>query len=160
MTERDRIRDQLEQIFAGPAWHGPSLREALAGVTADQAAARPLGRAHRIWEIVLHLASWKRIVRRRLAGESVGVDDTDELDWPRVGATNDATWREALAALDAAQRELLDAVGSLDEGRLGDLLGQQPVSGHSTVYVQLHGLAHHDSYHAGQIMLLRRCAGW
>jgi uncharacterized damage-inducible protein DinB len=156
MTERDRIREQLDRSFTGPGWHGPSFHEALVGVTAEQAAARPIGSAHTIWEMVLHVASWKRIVRRRLAGESPRVADSDTSDWPPVTGLGEAAWLAALAALDEAHRELTAAVARLDDDRLQDLLEQQPVAGHSTVYVQLHGVALHDVYHAGQIMMLRR----
>ena len=34
MTEIERILDQLKRAYEGDAWHGPSVREALAGVTA------------------------------------------------------------------------------------------------------------------------------
>ena len=30
--------------------------------------ARPLSDAHNIWEIVLHIATWEDVVRRRLQG--------------------------------------------------------------------------------------------
>ena len=156
MTERDRIREQLDRSFTGPGWHGPSVHEALAGVTAEQAAARPIASAHTIWEMVLHVASWKRIVRLRLAGESPRVEDSDARDWPPVAGAGEAAWRAALAALEAAHRELIEAVARLADDRLDDLLEQQPVAGHSTIYVQLHGLALHDVYHAGQIMILQR----
>ena len=36
MTETERIKDQLKCAFAGNAWHGPSLRELLADVSADK----------------------------------------------------------------------------------------------------------------------------
>ena len=42
MSEVKRIADQLERAFEGGAWHGPSVREVLDGVTAEQALSRPL----------------------------------------------------------------------------------------------------------------------
>jgi len=50
MTEIERILDQLKRAYEGNAWHGPSVREALNGVTPEQAAAHPLSGAHSIWE--------------------------------------------------------------------------------------------------------------
>ena len=55
MKESERIAEQLRRAWEGEAWHGPPLKEILAGVTAQQAAARPVGGAHAIWEIVLHI---------------------------------------------------------------------------------------------------------
>jgi hypothetical protein len=65
MSEIQRIEDQLRRAFEGHAWHGPAVRELLADVTAAKAAGRPLPSAHSIWEIVLHMATWERVVRRR-----------------------------------------------------------------------------------------------
>jgi hypothetical protein len=48
MSESDHIADQLRRAFYGDAWHGDSLFEILAGVTAAQAAARPVKDAHSI----------------------------------------------------------------------------------------------------------------
>lgn len=41
-TETADIRQQLEQAFDGNPWHGPSVREILAGVDARVAVARPV----------------------------------------------------------------------------------------------------------------------
>jgi hypothetical protein len=37
-SETRRLEDQLRRAFAGEAWHGPSVLEALEGITAEQAA--------------------------------------------------------------------------------------------------------------------------
>ena len=68
MTEIERILDQLRRAYEGEAWHGPSVREVLAGVTAEQARERPLANAHSIWELVHHIAVWESVGRRRLEG--------------------------------------------------------------------------------------------
>ena len=80
--ETSRIADQLRRAFDGEAWHGPAVLEILHGVTAADAAARPLPRGHNIWEIALHIAVWDDVARRRMAGEIV--QPTPEEDWPPV----------------------------------------------------------------------------
>ena len=42
MTEIERILDQLQRAYEGNAWHGPSVREVLTGITAAQAASTSL----------------------------------------------------------------------------------------------------------------------
>jgi hypothetical protein len=49
------LEQQLRTAFEGAAWHGPAVLELLAGVTQEQAFARPIPGAHAIWELVLHL---------------------------------------------------------------------------------------------------------
>jgi len=65
MSQARSFADQLERAFRGGAWHGPAVAEALAGVDAARAAARPLAGAHSIWEIVRHLTVWYDAPRRR-----------------------------------------------------------------------------------------------
>ena len=67
MSEIDRIIDQLEREHAGDPWHGSPLSAILDGITAGDAALKPLAGAHSIWELVLHMTAWKREVRRRLS---------------------------------------------------------------------------------------------
>ena len=61
MSEITRIVEELNKIHQGDAWHGLSLHEALAGLTAEQAAARLLANAHTIWELVSHIAAWENV---------------------------------------------------------------------------------------------------
>ena len=160
MTETERIADQLERAYAGDAWWGTPLREALRGITAEQASRRPLERAHTVWEIVLHLTAWKNEVRRRLSGAPAG--EPEQGDWPEVGSPTGERWTEALAELDAAHRELVDAVRSMPPERLDATLGDardRPLGSGVTFYVLLHGLAQHDAAHAGQVALLRKALG-
>ena len=68
MREIQRIEDPTGTSARGPRLAWPAVRELLADVTAAKAAARPLSDAHNIWEIVLHIATWEDVVRRRLQG--------------------------------------------------------------------------------------------
>ncbi len=150
MEERGRILDQLERAFEGEAWHGPSVREALKGVTWQKALLKPIPKAHSIWEIVLHMTAWKDIVRRRLQGESSKI--TDEENWPPIRDESAAGWARALDALRAGQVRLRETASSV----AADLLDIAPTGKTSTRYILLHGIIQHDLYHAGQIAILRK----
>ena len=50
-----RLNEQLRRALQGDAWHGPSVLELLAGLSASQAASHPIAGAHSIWELVLHI---------------------------------------------------------------------------------------------------------
>ncbi|HEX2092573.1 MAG TPA: DinB family protein [Longimicrobiaceae bacterium] len=150
MSEIERIRDQLRRALEGEAWHGPSLREALAGVGAGIASARPIPGAHTIRELVHHLAAWHGVVRRRLEGEAV--HEPEEGDFPDGEDGSEQGWQALLEKLEARNRELLDTVARVDGARL-----DEPVlEGWSSTYSNLHGTAQHALYHAGQIVLLRK----
>jgi uncharacterized damage-inducible protein DinB len=159
MAELDRIIDQLERAFDGDAWHGPSLMAALSGVTTQQAVAHPIPPAHSIWQIVLHLISWKNEVRRRLGGADPA--SPMEGDWPEAGRRDPAAWSATLATLRDAHAALIAAARKLTDERLNQMVGtkRDPALGTGTYYVLLHGSAQHDIYHAGQISLLKKARG-
>ena len=152
MTEIERILDQLKRAYEGNAWHGPSVREALAGVNASQAHARPLANAHSIWELVHHIAVWEGAARRRLEGDRAAIDISSPEDWPPADEPSEAAWEQAKAALDRGHEALREAIARTDESRLDEPI----LDGMSTVYVTLHGVIQHDLYHAGQIAMLKK----
>ena len=58
--------DLLNEVYAGPAWHGPSVKEALEGVTAAAAAQKLDPDRNSIWELVLHLAHGRHLLIERI----------------------------------------------------------------------------------------------
>jgi uncharacterized damage-inducible protein DinB len=152
MTEIERILDQLKRAYEGNAWHGPSVREALSGVTAAQAHTRPLNNAHSIWELTQHIAVWEDVGRRRLEGDRAEIEISSPEDWPPAADTSEAAWEQSKAALDRVHEALREAISRISEARL-----DEPVlEGKSSVYVTVHGVIQHDLYHAGQIALLKK----
>lgn len=150
MTEVERITDQMKRAFQGEAWHGPAVVTILEGITASQAAARPMNAAHSIWEIALHIEAWDRACLRRLNGERAELDDTE--DWRQVSDTSEEAWENCKAGMRQANEELRHAVSRLDDSRL-----DQPIlKGMATVYVTLHGVIQHDLYHTGQMAILKK----
>jgi len=150
--EIERIVDELEQAYQGPTWHGPSVKEALKGITAGIAARRMVEKAHTIWELAHHIGAWADIPRRRLLGEKVEL--TPELNFPPVRETTESAWQRSLEELAERQRKLVDFVRSMDEKRLDETYKDGETV--YTVYAVLHGIAQHHVYHAGQIALLKK----
>jgi uncharacterized damage-inducible protein DinB len=121
------------------------------------AAARPIPKAHSIWELVLHMTGWKNETARRLAGAVACMPV--EGDWPDIGEPTEARWKEALARLEAAHQALIAAVKALPEAKLYEPTNDTrsgPLGTGVPYYVLLHGIVQHDVYHAGQISLLKK----
>ena len=154
MREVERIADQLRRAHEGGAWHGPAVDELLAGVSAGQAAARPLEAAHSIWELVAHVEAWERAVLRRLGGDPAAIYHTEE-DWPAAADASEESWRVARERLAGTYAALREAVLSLDDAQLDEPIMPEM----STRYVSLHGAVQHTLYHAGQIALVKRALG-
>jgi uncharacterized damage-inducible protein DinB len=150
MSEVERILDQLKRAFEGEAWHGPSVMTILEGITAHQAAVRPLSNAHSICELILHMGAWERAGVRRLSGDRAYLSDAE--DWPTVEDMSESAWQQTRKMLKEGHDELQDAISKLDDSRLD----QPIVEGLATVYVTLHGIIQHTLYHAGQIAILKK----
>ncbi|MBD0326087.1 MAG: DinB family protein [Pyrinomonadaceae bacterium] len=155
MQEVVRIGSQLKRASEGVAWHGPSLQELLAGVSAEQAAARPFPGAHSIWEIVLHIAAWQSFVRRAVEGEAMPSNLPMEENWPQVKDESEAAWQSAVVSLRSGNKQLRDAVRNLKDEDLERIVDGREYS----VYFMLHGVIQHSLYHAGQIALLKKALG-
>jgi len=153
MSEAARIADQLRRAFDGEAWHGDSVFEILKGVTAAQAAARPIARAHTIWELVLHIAAWDGAVLRRFGGVAVTLSDVE--NFPPVTDASETAWRKALAYVWRSHEELVEVVSALPDSRLDEMVPGKE-GAHYTFYYMLHGVVQHELYHAGQIALLKK----
>lgn len=153
MSETSRIADQLSRAFSGEAWHGDSLLEILEGISAAQAAARPVPEAHSIWELVLHITAWDRTVQRRFDGTVLELEDAD--NFPEVQDASDAAWQKALGELRQAHQALIDAVRAMPDEKLQEMVPGKE-GAHYTFYYMLHGVVQHELYHAGQIALLKK----
>jgi len=153
MSELQRIDDQLQRMFEGDPWHGPSLSSLLDGVDAETAAARPIPGAHSIWELVHHLTVWLDVPRRRVEGRQA-IEPTPAEDWPPVQATGETEWREALDRLRQAYRKLRELLAWLDEARIEETSPGRTYPN----YMLIHGVVQHLAYHGGQIALLRKAS--
>jgi len=145
---KSMLLDGLDEAFDKKSWHGPNLRGAIRGVTAAQAAWRPARGRHNIWELTLHAAYWKYVVRRKISGEKRGsfaLVGSNFFHRPKTAAADQATWKHDIAILETEHLRLRDAVANL------------PARAFSPAICHLiRGAAAHDLYHAGQIRLLRR----
>lgn len=144
------LLDLLDEAFDKKSWHGPNLRGSIRGVTAEQAAWRPAPKRHNIWELTLHAAYWKYVVRRRISGEKRGSFVLSGSNFfERPTELTEAAWKKDVAILTTQHRELLAAVARLP-------LQHTNQKNWTAVLHLVRGAAAHDLYHAGQIRLLRR----
>lgn len=150
-TECLRIADQLRRAFSGVAWHGPAIRELLAGVTAAQARARPLASAHTIWEIVLHIETWLNAALDGAGGVPLPKSLAAEKDWP-VPSSDTEAWALATDRMCETAERLAKAIEGFSDARL-----QENVSGRRyDFYFLFHGVVQHSLFHGGQIAMLKR----
>lgn len=135
----------LDEGYERKAWHGPSLRRSLRGVTPAQAAFRPAPGRHSIRDLTLHAAYWKYAVWRRLTGAKRGSFPLEGSNWfARTGVPTAAEWKREKELLEAEHRRLTAAVAEL------------PARPSPRVVRMVCGVALHDAYHTGQIQYVKR----
>lgn len=153
--DRAFLLASLAEAYAGPAWHGPTLRASIRGVELNEALWRPGEGRNCIWDLVLHTAYGKYLVASRLE------PDPDRKFarklarswWPRLPDPADAqAWRADQQLLQESHEHLLEVCARAPAGRFRE----RRMKSRFTLGQEVHGLALHDIYHAGQIRLLRR----
>jgi uncharacterized damage-inducible protein DinB len=162
MSRAAKLAKRIERTVTGPMWHGPALDDVLRDVTHAHAAARPIPKAHTIWELVLHVTAWAEIARARLQGERIA-DPTAAEDWPPAPGSDSGTdpdsepnlelaWQHTLNRLSESHRELADDARELEDEALDALIPGLEYR----VSVLLQGVIEHGVYHGGQIAILRK----
>lgn len=158
MNSVDELRDEIRRSIFSEAWHGTSLLEALSQFTAVRASAHPVAGAHSAWEIALHVLAWTEEVTRRLAGGAPGAPARG--DWPGALGAQEREWSRLHEEIVSAHSALDHALAGTTPERLEELVGvsdaDAPLGTGLTYAVMLHGLAQHNAYHTGQLMLLLR----
>jgi uncharacterized damage-inducible protein DinB len=158
MNEVQRIAAELSQGYDGEPWHGPSVRQILEGISAEEAAAHPLAGANSIWEIVLHMTAWVEEIRLRLNGKAPSKPEGGE--WPPMRGSGPAEWEAAQESLTGAMEGIGRTLSSTSEERLWETVGKPArdlaAGTGTTYYVLLHGLVQHNVYHSAQIATMKR----
>ena len=147
-----QLLEIVDRAYDRRSWHGTNLRGSIRGVSLRQAAWRQAPGRHNIWELVVHAAYWKYVVRRRLTGEARGSFALKGSNWfARPVAATPRAWKADVALLEDAHRSLRRAIAAFPPARLHRRNGRS-----ETNLSLIAGIAAHDLYHAGQIQLLKR----
>jgi uncharacterized damage-inducible protein DinB len=145
MNTKEMLIRQLDRVFNGPAWHGPSVVETLNQIT-EAHTLNKFKDSHTLIQLIAHMATWRRFVIERLNGNGA-FDVTEEQNF--VTPTD---LLETIQLLKNTQQELVMAIENFPEERLKDKVDSRNYS----FQTMLHGILHHDLYHLGQIGLLKR----
>lgn len=166
---RDRRLDEALRHIHPPTgftpWHGgASVLGSIRGVTPEVAAWKPYPDRHSIWELALHIAYWDYAVWRRLTGGARDGFPRSPSNWPEVpdppstgpgGSAALAAWEEDRRLVREWHDRLVTALEDFDPARLDEPAGE----GSKTTFADLvTGALLHDTYHAGQIQIMKRLA--
>ncbi len=150
-SERALLVRLIDEAYDKSAWHGPNLKGAIRRVTAHQAVRHVRSKRRNIAEIVVHCAYWKYAVRRRIRGDKRGSFPLKGSNWFTLPVRlTKQDWRDYIALLDAEHRALREAICTAPRDRLA-----AAASPAGELAAHVYGVALHDTYHAGQIQLIK-----
>jgi hypothetical protein len=92
-------------------------------------------------------------VHRRITDDERGGFPRSPSDWPWTPEeASEAAWKKDRAVLRKAHDDLVDAVTDFDPSKLDEIAGEG-----TTTWADLFwGIVLHDTYHVGQIQMLKR----
>ena len=147
MSEIALLIEVIEHGFQKQSWHGTNLRGSVRGLTVKEALWRPGPKRNNIYELVLHTAYWKYVVRRRITGEKRGSFPLKGSNFfPAPKNLTGAQWRDAVELLVEQHRLMVKTIAA----HPAEAMRRKKM---------VYGIAAHDLYHAGQIQLLKRLQG-
>lgn len=148
----DALVATINRFFRGrPIWHG-ALWPHVAKLTPRQAAWRPALDRHCIWEIVRHVIFWRQWLVAHAAGARK--QEWRAHNWTMPERTDTESWRRELRRLWESQRALAALFRATPSGKL---LERNRKGGFERFWWL--GVLAHDSYHTGQIAVLRAMMG-
>lgn len=153
MRQSIRIAGQIRRSVFYEGWHGPAVLEVLQGLEAAKAGATTPVAKHSIWELVQHMRCWHEAGLEAMAGRPMpDAAASDGLGWEPLPEISENSWQvEVKRFRDSAER-LTQIAATLDDKRLTD---QVPGRAYDIAHLLL-GIASHNTYHCGQIVLLHR----
>lgn len=150
MQLTSQIAKHFREVHIGGNWTGVSLKDALDGVTWQQATAK-VHNLNTIATLIFHINYYTSAVLKVFRGEPLNAHDRFAFDVPPVNSDED--WQQLVKkAFDEA--ELLAAeIEKMDEIKLFKDLADPK---YGNYYRNIHGIIEHTHYHTGQISLIKK----
>jgi uncharacterized damage-inducible protein DinB len=147
----------LRELFRGKRTHADPVG-CVEDLSAELAGRHVDGFPHSIWQLVLHMNYWMDYELKRIRGERPAYPVRADVSWPSTPA-HEIEWRKASADF----RSLIDELSVLSESHdpyreVENMHISQGPRVYSVCDVLWQTMVH-NSYHIGQIAMLRRMLG-
>ena len=150
---KDITIEILKKGLRGHNSHVAPLK-AITGLDAEIARKRPSKKAHSIWDILHHIVLWQDKTLEAIQGGDVDWTEAHEMEWPSVESiAKDDEW-DVLS--ERFEKGLTIAEELLDTTDLSVKLSAWSDESAAKAFMVL---VQHNSYHIGQIVILREILG-
>lgn len=152
MSEVKHLKKLFADLYDGVPWTEVKLTTILTDITSEQAAKKIIPEANSIWQLVQHCVGWRDNVLRKLQGEIFNSPEHNYLLPP--DNVSPQAWQHLLSRLEQSEKNWEQFLEQLDDNKLHE--PYLPSKGKFTIYEVIHGILHHDNYHFGQIVMLKK----
>jgi uncharacterized damage-inducible protein DinB len=150
MKITDFIARHIIEVFEGRNWTDVNFKDTLKDINYKEATTVTKASYNTIAALAYHTCFYNEVVLKRLQGITPAINDRNGFDLPPIKSEDD--WKNLKQHVFQSAHELAEAVEIFPEERLFELT----ITGHSTHYKTLHGVAEHAHYHLGQIVFLKK----
>jgi uncharacterized damage-inducible protein DinB len=152
---KETLLKQYDRCYNENGWF-VAVRNALEGVTANQAAWKPEGSDNSIWETLAHISYYNNAYLLRFKGVDYKYDVADNEETFRSGEVTEEAWRAEVEKFDGIMTEWRRLIEAADETKLDESVSAENASSWVELIANVNA---HNAYHGGQILLLRKLQG-
>jgi hypothetical protein len=145
-----QIAKQLRDVHFGGNWTSVNLKEALAGISWQQATTKVYS-FNTIAKLVYHIHYYIDVVSMVLEGEPLNASDKYSFDCPPILSQND--WEDLLDKTWTTAARFANLIEQLPENKLGVAFEDGK---YGDYYRNIEGIIEHTHYHLGQIVLIKK----
>lgn len=143
-----KIIDNMDTVFRGDAWHGPSVMEIINSLPISKLLEEHTFSKQSIAQNIFHLTAYKKYVLEKLNDNIHYRLETEQQNWGTPAELADPTTLKE--NLIGAHNKLIERLEQLDDS----ILEKNVPGEYYNFYTLLNGLIQHDTYHLGMIWVL------
>ena len=144
-----KVNKLIKDHYNGNPWIDTTIAATLKQLTAKQAAVK-IGELNSIWQIVNHMIMWRTALIGRVMDKPISHPDNNYIE--EIKDTSAAAWKDTIKKLKRSQKDIISFLGSSEDELLEKV---SPSSGYSYFELVM-SIVIHDSYHLGQIVLIKK----
>lgn len=148
--------DQFTKCYDDNGWF-VTVRNAIDGLTAAEAAWTPEGADNSVWKTLSHLTYYNYAYLERFKGIDYEYDVADnDATFTADRDASEEAWSQEVERFDAVMNEFRELLKNADATKF-----DQPVSAtnQKTWGTLVASINAHNAYHAGQVLILRKLQG-
>jgi len=149
MNTAKEIARHIREIHVGNNWTDSCIKDAVQDITWQEAIAKPI-EANTIAMLVFHMNFYLNIVHERLSGGGLNFTQEESFAVPVIANEND--WQQMLNKTFVDAEAFAKTVEQLSDERLMEEIAKD----HGSVYKNVQGIAEHNHYHLGQLVLIKK----